>query len=580
MQRTGADALRPTADGDRRGAVWIPLALFLVALVPRAVGLNWGYHHPDENITMAAKALSGQLVPHHHYYPPLLNYVDAVGFAILYAVGWLLPAWRSVDDFRAQYYADPLPFFLVARLIAAAFGAAIAPLFYLTARTVGLPRAPALLTAVLAICLPAGVYFSHISKCDIAMATAALFFVWVLLEKLHAPAAPKWDYLLGASITLAVSFKHSAVFLIAPFLLGALVFLRGMIPLRGLFRSALRVFGVCFLLWPILNVGIVLDAQNFLEYQQVQSKIALRDDGLVPALAIWFSIHSDSLSGISLPAVLIWLTIPLLVAGKLLQRVDRRQMVLLWGAVVVSSLLLLHLIGSRHVIGLWLPYMTLIFLTVAIAIGDLLCAPERWRKAVGWGAAICIFASSAHGSVAILRQALAVPMAEQIGDFLASYVADGEARIMAPDKLSLPVSRQALDDIDARDERLAAKYGVVLPRRAGEGRRASEAGRTYYVIPIPFAIGGLEAYREDEMDIIKPYAWPIQDEEWSLAYWRERGIDIFVLSAPEAFLRSDVDAYRRTFREIQTICRRVAAFSPAKPLFLEDPVAIYDCRGR
>src|SRR5262245_24077417 len=77
--------------------------LFLFALVPRMAGLLWGSISGDENLSDSAKVLAGQLVPGHHFYPPLLNYLNAAAYAALFAIGRLTGVWGSIAAFREQW---------------------------------------------------------------------------------------------------------------------------------------------------------------------------------------------------------------------------------------------------------------------------------------------------------------------------------------------------------------------------------------------------------------------------------------------------------------------------------------------
>jgi len=91
----------PWKDGDpvqiRLG--WF-VVLFLVALAIRCIGLSWGGIDSDEDISDPAKVLTGQLIPTYHYYPPLLNYLTAAGYVVLYAIGIPMRLWRTTAEFR------------------------------------------------------------------------------------------------------------------------------------------------------------------------------------------------------------------------------------------------------------------------------------------------------------------------------------------------------------------------------------------------------------------------------------------------------------------------------------------------
>jgi hypothetical protein len=100
--------------------------------------------------------------------------------------------------------------------------------------------------------------------------------------------------------------------------------------------------------------------------------------------------------------------------------------------------------------------------------------------------------------------------------------------------------RLARQKCASRDERLAAKYSVVLSPVTDESQRYLEHG--YIVRKYRFVIGGLENVDPKDIKIVLPFAWPFQPEEWQLGYWLERDYRMFVLQ--ESLLRHPVAACR------------------------------------
>ena len=110
--------------------VWWRRALglvFALAMLVRVTGLYWGGVYYDEAFGRGAKVLSGQLVPDQLWYPPLLDYLNAVAYAALYGLGRLVGVWSDTAAFRDQYFNNRTPFILTARLVTAIFGCSGSP---------------------------------------------------------------------------------------------------------------------------------------------------------------------------------------------------------------------------------------------------------------------------------------------------------------------------------------------------------------------------------------------------------------------------------------------------------------------
>jgi hypothetical protein len=141
----------------------------------------------------------------------------------------------------------------------------------------------------------------------------------------------------------------------------------------------------------------------------------------------------------------------------------------------------------------------------------------------------------------------------------------------------LPLSGSALRDTQERHERLAHKYGLTLPPRY---RPYPTDDRRYFISSMPWAVGGLEKYNEEDLKTIKPFGWPVQREEWILEYWLGKGYTVFLVVNEQEFLKSDVAAYRQLHQEIADRCRLLDEITGEKTLFIEGDAKVYLCNPR
>jgi hypothetical protein len=544
---------------------WWLLGLFVLALAIRWPGLLWGGTHPDEDIGDPARVLTGQLIPNFHYYPPLLNYLTAAGYAVLFVVGRVMHRWHNAAEFREAYFNDPAPFLLVLRLVVSTAGAAAAPLAAMIAARLGSPRRTCLLVGIALALLPASVWWSHIGKQDLGMATSVLFAVWCMLR--YTQQLRRTDALwFGTAVALALSFKQSALFIIVP-LIGVMVLLArdaGQSWTR-LGRDALAALGVCTIVWIPLNIGLWLDFANFLNYQKVLAAMHVRGSGIErTSQAVW-GILTDRFTGPTVPLLLGFLIAPLVLR--------RRDALLLWAGIVVSLVITAGLSGEAAQLQLYLPESLLIatvgmmtWVTLTLR-GDWLA----WPGAAGLTVAMYVLAS---GAFEVDRQALARPIRERVANALLSIDDIAHRRILAsePSMAGLPVSGSAERDEWERAQRLARKYRVTLPAHY---RTFDPDDGRYYIRSMPWVMGGLEAYEEKDVKVVKPFAWPVQLEEWQLNHWLNTGYTVFVVMHEDAWLSSKVPAYRGLHREIHERCTLVTTIQSDRPLFLEHDTKIY-----
>ena len=555
----------------------VGLGLFLLAFALRALGADYGYFHGDERINDAAKVLAGQIVPGQHFYPPLITYLNGLAFGGLFALGLPLGWWGSPGEFRAQYFSDPTVFYLTARYLTAVIGALIAPLFFAIGRRVGLGLWPALTVGLLGVFFPLGVFMSHIAKGDVALATATVAVFWALIARLQAARPGRWDIWLGVLAVLVVSFKQSGVFVLLPLALGLAALLIRAEGVGAMARSMGRALLTVVLLWPVLNIGILLDFGNFLAFQKIQTVMSLRTGG-----GIWPGLTTLGLRSLGLVwgmtpvfAAMALLTPPVLMLPACALR-QKPALLLIWAALAIGTLTLALLAGPRQPEHLWIASFAGFTLLGGLALAGLIGAPGRAGQAAA-GALALGAGLSLLGAVIAVSEALAPPMWQETDAYIAEHLADEKIMTMAVTHLP---QRQAAQQMEiARWQRLAEKYDTPLPEMAEERRITEDARGAVFYIAMPTVLYGLEGVDEDDPDFqAQPHAWPPQRAEWQLDHWRDQGFDNFVVKDPE-FMRSQVDSalMRGFFSDLHARCAVVATFEPNKPLFLEREIAIYRC---
>lgn len=574
----------PLKDGGpvRIGLWWLG-GLFLLALAIRCIGLLWGGIDSDEDISDPAKVLAGQLVPTYHYYPPLLNYLTAAGYVVLYVIGIPMRLWRSTAEFRAAYFDNPNPFLLVLRLVVSVTGAVAAPLSAAIAARLGLSRTCCLLTGVASALLPISVWRSHIGKQDLGVAASALLALWAMVR--YAQELRRVDVVwFGAAVALAVSFKQSAVFVVAPLGVALLLLARrtGQSWPR-LAQDSLIAVAVGIVVWVPLNVGVWLDWSNFLDYQKVLAAMHMQQRGFRETFeAVWPRL-TDRFSGPTLPLFVGFLVSPFFWR--------RHDIFLIWMSILVSVTVTAAIAGNRADVQLYVPVSVLIG-TMGIMTWIWMAGRNDWSRWPGMVGLVSAFVVLVAGSLEVDRQALATPIHSRVADVLRKVDGIGRRRILATDVplTGLPVAGNAYRDVGERDERLAKKYGVTLPPHYRP--YPPEEGR-YYVRSVPWVISGLENYDEKDVKLVKPFAWPLQPEEWRLNYWFNKGFTVFVIRDEEAWLSPldrpcpsgspsladcyvrGVGAYRRLLEEIHSRCTLVASIPADRPLFEEADTKVY-----
>lgn len=177
------------------------MLLFIVAAVPRCIGLRWGLpsaahwysYHPDEstNQTLGAvlrMTLGGDLNPHFFNYPSLYIYFTYLGYMVASGLGLMHPLPNNATQLWTIMY-DVL---LVGRVLTALFGAATVPLVYLIGRDIS-RRRTGLMAALFLAFLPGCVQHSHFATVDIPATFFITLALWLTVRALQSTQATEPD---------------------------------------------------------------------------------------------------------------------------------------------------------------------------------------------------------------------------------------------------------------------------------------------------------------------------------------------------------------------------------------------------
>lgn len=548
----------------------ILLLLFLLAWGVRVIGLDWGYLHGDERVNQAAKVLAGELVPDQHFYPPLMHYVAAVLFGGLYVVGRAFDMWSSTAEFRGQYFQDPTIFYLTARAMTGAISALMAPLFFRIARVLGFGRTESIFVGLFAVFAPLTIALSYIFKGDVGVATVTIWIILLMVRKVQLPEAKWIDIGLGILVVLGLSFKHSFVLLMLPLAFVYLVVMGRQMGLLGTFASLGRIFLVAVILWPILNIGIVLDFQNFLKFQEIQSVMSISESAnFAAALGMMLRRAMDWQLGITVLMPYAFLAFPIFAIG--MSRAG--MLVAVWVATVASLVAVAYLVGTRQPEQLWVAHFAVVQLFAAIS---LICL-YRLSRPIGAVAITAVLAMTLIGDIAIWQQTTVRAVNQDVAVYIERT--HPERRVMTTLDLPLPQTRDAQDYEWARVMRTADKYNLQMPEIAPERRIPEDRTNAFFVVPMPEVMFGLEGTTDADMEgRIAPYAWPPQAADWKLENWLADGVDLFVVSDLAGWLGKDnAPVMQAFFVELETKCSVIQSFQARKPLFLEREVQVLDC---
>ena len=551
--------------------------LFSLALLPRITGLIT-FWNVDEPWGLSVRVLTGQ-INEVGTWPPLLYYLNAAFFVVLYAIGRLIGVWHGTADFRAQYFHDPTPFIFAGRLVSVCIGSLSAPLAVLIASRLGLTWRKSLAVGGLVALFPMNVWLSHVSKPDIGSASAVLLLAWSILRKWDNHGS-KWpDAMVGAALAVALSFKPTALLVIAPCLIGFVAILRwdGRQSWSQIARGLLVSFVVCVLTWIPLNIGLLLGMEGFLRFLHHQSVTQRHGGSLSDIAKSVVPVLVSNTTGLTAPALAVWLFAPLL-------RRDWKFLVL-WGSTVLGILAFAAFAGTgagTRARDMLSPAELAFTLTCIAALS--LTERSGISKLAGLSLTVAILAGSIIGSAQIVRVALATPMSARCAQVIKAIARPERDKILAAghrNLLGVPISAAAADEERERHVRLAKKYGIELGERAKERiAPLDELNRGYHIRAFPGVSGGLEDLSpEAAADVVVPYVWPIQDEEYDLDYWTSQGFNIFVVQNHAFFLNCPTPQFRKIHRQIEERCELIANLPTSRRLFYESDTMIFRLRG-
>ncbi len=427
-----------------------------------------------------------------------------------------------------------------------------------------------MIVALFAVITPISVYLSYIYKGDVPQATATVFVVLCLIQKWNAPDSRAQDFYLGLALTLALSFKHSFIFFMAPLFVGYIAVFWPHLGTARLSASLLRVLATGLLLWPLLNIGILLDLENFLNFQKIQAVMSITDGaGLIDALVLLIERALHWQSGLGLLMPLAFAAYPLFA-----HRTHNAAVTLMiWLALVAGMVLVAYLVRLRQPEHLWVSFFVVMQLFGAFSLVLL----ARLLRPLGWVAIGTAVSLAMIGCIGIWRETLARPIASDIAVYLQTQHAGRKAVTGVP--LPLQQSRAAQDYEFEIVDRTAEKYDITLPERAAERRVSVDLEQAYFVVPIPAVMFGLEDSTDAELDgKIRAYAWPPQQIDWTLDNWIKDDITLFVVTNL-AYLQNETpsEMLRVFYQDLVSRCAVDAEFLPRKPLFLERQITVLDC---
>lgn len=556
----------------------ICLGLVGVALLVRLIGQDYGYFHGDERVNDAARVLTGQLVPGQHFYPPLIHYLNGLAFVFLFPVGLIAGWWDGAAGFRAAYFTDPQAFYMAARTMSALWGALLAPVFYLVARQMRLLPRFAVVMGLFGAVFPLSVFMSHIAKGDAALASVSVACFGAMLARLNGCAPRRWDWILGGLVALCLSFKHSAIFVLLPLGLAWVGLLLTQEGARAALRSVGRVMLAILLLWPILNIGLLLDIKGFLAFQQIQSVMSLRSGGLSAGLPVLGTRSLETSFGVGAPVVIASLLAPLLIL-KAPDLSQRAALLMIWGALSAATVVTAALTGDRQPEHLWIAnFAGFVMISLLVGLTYVQNGRTFYRyTAVCWLSLAALL--SCIGTGRVLLQAVAEP--NQLA--LEQYLADTHAqrRILTAVPLSLRQHPKAYEAEQTRITWLAKKYNAQVPEAAPDRLAPPLQANSVYYRALPQVMFGLEAVTEgQETYEVRAHTWPLQAAEWQRSHWAAEGIDLFVIRDFEQNAYVAPPKIRQDFfRSLDADCDLLRQFEAKKTLFLERELRVYDCQS-
>ncbi len=371
---------------------WIPLSIFLLALLARIIGFSWGLpnagrwgsYHPDESsrqiVSAVASVVGGDLNPHFFSYPSLPVYATSAIYLVMSALGLTTPAapspypWSSVRDIL-----------VAGRAFSVLCGAGTAVCVWGMAREVGLRRGAIGAGVLLALC-PGLVQHSHFATVDVP----ATFFVsaclWATLRAANHPTQTKWWIWSAILAGLATGTKYNAAIVVIAPLVALFMANRGENkPAKGLFAA---ILGLAALAFVVSTPYALITPREFWGDPYSPAQLGVGYELLVhPRLG-----HGEVFQGtgpgwwyhltFNLPFVLTWPPLLAGLGGAVLAWKDRRHLPL-----IAFALVYFLIIGSSQV-----RFMRYTFFLVPPLLVWAALAASRWKKPQIGAALLGLFA--------------------------------------------------------------------------------------------------------------------------------------------------------------------------------------------
>jgi hypothetical protein len=390
---------------------WTGVALLLILAVAAYVrlrGVNWGlpysYQNPDERIVLqrAFRVARGHPNPEWFYYPSLLFYV--IGTVTWFVGEWFRPHAGGSYLAPVSFITDPTPYFLIGRLVVAAFGVAAVYLVYRIGRE-AFSRTVGLLAALFLAAEPLHVRYSHVAVTDVPASSLGLLALLLFLRAARLRSG-RW-LVAGALVAgLATGTKYNLGMLVLPAVIAAWFVYRDRSAgdrLRSFAAHAVRAVALPMVVAFVVSTPFALldlphFARDFYRQNRIMANGWLGFENVHNGY--WYNLHVN-LAG-SLGVVLLVLGL----AGLVLALVRRtRADVILVPFVIVYYLYVSswHELADRYL----LPIVPLLIILAVRLCAELARAPVVRRRAVAVGAATALLAGAilvpAHASIVYTR---------------------------------------------------------------------------------------------------------------------------------------------------------------------------------
>ncbi len=211
----------------RASIKWIDRNLALLIILTAAFALRVygnGYGLPDQLnidevhlVSRAIKFGSGDLNPHFFFYPALYMYVLFGFYGVYFVIAHALGIFKSASDFGMQYFIDPTAFYLIARTLTAAIGAATVWVVYAACERFYNKRI-AVAAAALLCAAPLHIDMSHYAVTDVPMTFLIMLSLYFAM-KLAMEDGRRNYFLAGLFGGLAMAVKYTAALLIPSLIL-------------------------------------------------------------------------------------------------------------------------------------------------------------------------------------------------------------------------------------------------------------------------------------------------------------------------------------------------------------------------